>query len=250
MSADNSSNLISLANGSTAKLTSLEEKQRDQYHKDLRDEVQLYWLIQLGTITALGALMGTWPKTDGSGTVDGSIVKLLVLSVAMILITVAGMYNVVGNYYSFVANYRLNREKLQESVVTPWLMLAQGVIATILGFGIASVFVVNNNLPFAIVSNLLLWVVGVVCGFSLYALAIAKTVGTLTRENDRSGECLEIVRKFNVYTSELQKTNTVWWGNLVQDGIHAISTKLGPRREQLRGLAERFHQWAHSTKVN
>lgn len=248
MSVENSSNLISLANGETTGLTSLGEKQREQYHKDLRDEVQLYWLIQLGTITALGALMGTWPKADNSGSVDGSIVKLLVLSVAMILITVAGMYKIVGNYYSFIANYRLQREKLQESVVTPWLMLSQSVIATILGFGLASVFVTINELPFAIVLNVLILAAGGLCGFSLYALAIAKTVGSLTQEVGRSDDCLDLIRKFSLYTLELQNSRTVWWGNVVQDAGQTILSKSEPARKWLRRFAERLHTWAHPTK--
>ncbi len=116
-----------------------DEKDDERRHKDLRDELQLYWLIQLGTITALGALMGTWPKSTDAVSGDAILVKLIVGAVALVLITIAGMYNVVGNYYTFVANYRLGREKQQESVVTPWMALAQSLIAAFLGGAIGAV---------------------------------------------------------------------------------------------------------------
>ena len=126
------------SNSDQPAINKLEKYEKKQCHKDLRDEVKLYWLIQLGTITALGALMGTWPKAADVSILDGLIIKLLILSVGMILLIVGGMYNIVGNYYTFAANFRLGRN-YQESVVTPWLAGSQSVIAAILGMAMGAV---------------------------------------------------------------------------------------------------------------
>lgn len=264
----------------------LTEKQQELCHKDLRDEIQLYWLIQLGTITALGALMGTWPKTDAISSIDGTIVKLLVLSVAMILITVAGMYNVVGNYYTFVANFRLGRE-FQESVVTPWLAFTQSIIAAILGVGIGAILLEGNfNPPQEVTSvtvmgakveatktagsavpanaistttqverrwwgwRLFFVPIGAVLGFSVYGYAIASAVGVLLNKAGHSMGRVEVISQFERYSHELQSTCVVWWGKLMLAFGRALLWKSNDTRRSIRKWITDWIVWSSSLKID